>query len=325
MEKNKIGLAVPNKGAYAQKKRFFKGGKAMFYGVYSALVTPFRDGKIDEAAFSDLLEWQISQGIHGVVVAGTTGESATLTEEDYEQLIDLAVQVADRRIPILAGAGSASTEASVKLCQLAQEKGADGLLVVNPYYNKPTQEGIYFHYKAIHDATDLPLVLYNNPGRSAGEISIETVGRLGELTRVVGIKEASTDLTRVIDIRRLLGDEFVQLSGNDGTMLAYWAMGGNGAISVTSNLTPSLCVDMYQAWAEEDLQAVFLLRDRLHPLSQILFMETSPGPVKYALSLLGFGGAEMRLPLVPISPSLQLKIKNLLTENGFLENHLKFA
>jgi 4-hydroxy-tetrahydrodipicolinate synthase len=297
----------------------------MFYGIYSALVTPFKKGKIDESAFSDLLEWQINQGIHGVVVGGTTGEAPTLSQEDYVRLLDMTLEIADRRVPVIAGAGSPSTEEAMALCQVAHKRGADGILVVNPYYNKPSQEGLYLHYKSIHDGIDLPLLLYNNPGRSAGEISVETVARLAELPRVVGIKDASPNLGRVLEIHCLLGDEFVQLSGNDETMLGYWAMGGNGGISVTANVAPSLCVDLYQAWAEEDLPAAFMLRDRLHPLNQALFTETSPGPVKYALSLLGFGEPDVRLPLAPITPAARAQVEEALRECDLLESDVKFG
>lgn len=271
------------------------------HGSIPALVTPFKGGKVDFAAFARIVEWQIESGSHGLVPCGTTGETPTLSTDEHLALIQACVKAARGRVPVIAGTGSNSTEQAVMLAKGAQKNGADAILVVTPYYNKPTQEGLFQHFKTIHDACTLPIILYNVPGRTGVEISVETVVRLGKLPHIVGIKDASVDLSRPLAIRRELGPDFIQLSGEDATVAAYLAQGGHGCISVTANVAPKLCADLHNAWAELDMVRFGILRDRLLPLHKTLFAETSPSPAKYCLSKLGMLREDVRLPLVPVS------------------------
>lgn len=270
-------------------------------GSIPALITPFKGGRPDMAAFEKLVEWQIAQGSHGLVPCGTTGETPTLHDDEHIALIRACVKAARGRVPVIAGTGSNSTEKAVMLAKAAEKNGADAILVVTPYYNKPTQEGLFQHFKAVHDACRLPVILYNVPGRTGVEISVETVVRLGKLPRIAGIKDASVDLSRPLAIRRQLGPDFIQLSGEDATVAAYLAQGGHGCISVTANVAPKLCADLHEAWANGDYIRFGILRDRLLPLHKTLFIETSPAPAKYCLAKLGLGTEELRLPLVPVS------------------------
>lgn len=269
-------------------------------GSIPALVTPFKGGKVDMEAFARIVEWQIASGSHGLVPCGTTGETPTLSTEEHLAVIKACVKAARGRVPVIAGAGSNSTEKAVMLAKGAERNGADAILVVTPYYNKPMQEGLFQHFKAVHDACALPVILYNVPGRTGIEISVETVVRLGKLPRIVGIKDASVDLSRPLAIRRQLGPDFIQLSGEDATVAAYLAQGGHGCISVTANVAPKLCADLHNAWAEGDMIRFSILRDRLLPLHKMLFAETNPSPAKYCLSKLGLLRDELRLPLLPV-------------------------
>lgn len=253
-------------------------------------------------AFVRLVEWQIASGSHGLVPCGTTGETPTLTTDEHLAVIKACVKTARGRVPVIAGTGSNSTEKAVMLAKGAEKNGADAILVVTPYYNKPTQEGLYQHFKTVHDACKLPVILYNVPSRTGVEISVETVARLGKLPRIAGIKDASVDLSRPLAIRRALGPDFIQMSGEDATVAAYLAQGGHGCISVTANVAPKLCADLHNAWAAGDMVRFGILRDRLLPLHKTLFAETNPAPAKYCLSKLGMMCEDLRLPMLPVTP-----------------------
>src|ERR1035437_8940927 len=251
-----------------------------FKGSIVALVTPFRKGKVDLDAFQRLVEWHIASGTHGLVPCGTTGETSTLHDAEHKRLIDACIEAANGRVPVIAGAGSNSTEKAVDLARYAEKSGADGILVVTPYYNKPTQEGLYQHYKAINDAANIPIIAYNVPGRTGVEISVETVIRLAGLKRLIGIKDASVDLSRPLQIRVALGDDFLQLSGEDATVAAYLAQGGHGCISVTANVAPKLRADLHNYWQKKDYKNFERVRDACSPLHKNLFIESSPSPAK---------------------------------------------
>ena len=290
----------------------------MFKGSLVALITPFRGKVVDEKAFQSFVEWQVREGTHGLVPCGTTGESPTLSHEEHRRVIDLCVEAARGRVPVIAGTGSNSTEEAIELTNHAKQAGADAALVVTPYYNTPTQEGLYRHYKAIHDAVDLPIVIYNIPGRCIVDMSVDTMARLAKLPNIVGVKDATNDLARPLRTRIALGSRFCQLSGEDATVTAFLAQGGTGCISVTANVAPALCARLHNAWAEGDLTAVWDVRDRLMPLHDALFVETSPGPVKYAASLLGLGSPETRLPLTEVAPSTRDRVRQALVGAGLL-------
>lgn len=290
----------------------------MFKGSMVALVTPFKEGNIDEAAFQALVDWQVTSGTHGLVPCGTTGENSTMSEEEHCHVIDLCIEAAAGRAPVIAGTGSNATGTAVKLAQHAEKSGADAILVVTPYYNKPTQEGLYQHYKTIHDNCGLPIILYSVPSRTGVEISVDTVARLAKLPRIKGIKDAHTDLARPLQMRLVTPDDFSLISGEDATIAAYLAQGGHGCISVTANVAPKECADMHNAWMAKDWDTFETLRDRLLPLHKALFVETSPAPAKYALSRLGRGLDEMRLPLVPASESCRAVVDAALDYAGLL-------
>ena len=281
----------------------------MLKGSLVALITPFRDGKVDEKAFQDFVEWQIQEGTHGLVVCGTTGESPTLSHEEHERAIELCIEAARRRVPVVAGTGSNSTAEAISLTRHAKDVGADAALVVTPYYNKPTQEGLYQHYKAINDAVDLPLIIYNIPGRCVIDMSVETMARLAKLPNVIGVKDSTQDLARPTRTKLTCGDEFAQLSGEDGTALGFLAQGGVGCISVTANVHPKLCAMMHEAWQQGAIATAQKINEQLMPLHDALFCETSPAPVKYAASLLGHCTPEVRLPLVPASEAAQARVR----------------
>jgi len=288
----------------------------MFKGSITALVTPFSGGAVDEKAFQSFVEWQVKEGTHGLVPCGTTGESPTLSHAEHNRVVALCVEAAAGRAPVIAGAGSNSTAEAIELTRHAKAAGAAAVLIVTPYYNKPTQEGLYQHYKAIHDAVDLPIVIYNIPGRCVIDMGVDTMARLAKLPNIVGVKDATADLLRPIRTRAAIGEDFCQLSGEDGTAVAFLAQGGVGCISVTSNVAPRLCADLQNAWVAGDFATVSSLQKTLAALNDVLFVETNPTPVKYALSLMGKMKADVRLPLVPPSEASQAKIKAVLQELG---------
>jgi len=285
----------------------------MFKGVYTALITPFTaKGTVDEAAFQKFVEWQIGQGVHGLVPCGTTGESPTLTHDEHNRVIDLCVEVARGRVPVMAGTGSNSTDEAIMTTRHAKKAGADCVLVVAPYYNKPNQEGLYQHFKAINDAVDIPIILYNVPGRTIVDIKDETIARLAELPNIVGLKDATGDLARPYTLRAKLKKDFCLLSGEDMTAVAFNVSGGQGCISVASNIMPKACAEVQEACLKKDYVSALTLHDRLVALNSVLFCETSPAPVKYAASLMGKCLANLRLPLVGVSESSQKEIEKIL-------------
>jgi len=291
----------------------------MFRGSLVALITPMRaDGSIDEAAFERFVDWQIGEGTHGLVPVGTTGESPTLSHEEHRRVVEITVAVARGRVPVVAGAGSNSTEEAKSLARHARSVGADGVLVVTPYYNKPTQEGLYLHFTAVADAAELPLLIYNIPGRSVVDMSVETMARLARHPNIVGVKDATANLARPLQTRRACGRRFVQLSGEDNTAIAFRAAGGDGCISVTANVAPRLCREMHDAWDHGRPVQAMDLQERLAPLHEALFVETSPGPVKYAASLLGHGSEFCRLPLAPVAEATRGRVRDALVEAGLL-------
>ncbi len=291
----------------------------MFKGSLVALITPMRaDGSIDEKAFAAFVDWQIKEGTQGVVPVGTTGESPTLSHDEHRRVVEIAIEVASGRVPVIAGAGSNSTEEAIALTRHAKEAGADAALIVTPYYNKPTQEGMFLHYTAIADAVDLPIIIYNIPPRSVVDMSVETMARLSKHPNIIGVKDATANLTRPLHTRRACGDDFCQLSGEDHTALSYNAAGGHGCISVTANVAPRLCGEMQTAWAEGRLNDAMTIQNRLVPLHDALFSETSPGPVKYAASLMGKTSERCRLPLAPLMEPTRARVKAAMTEVGLL-------
>jgi 4-hydroxy-tetrahydrodipicolinate synthase len=291
----------------------------MFKGSLCALITPFSRGRVDEKAFQHFVDWQIKEGTNGVVPVGTTGESPTLSHEEHMRVVELCVEAADRRVPVIAGTGSNSTEEAIALTKHAKQAGADAALVVTPYYNKPTQEGLYRHYKAIAESVDLPIIIYNIPGRCVIDMTVETMARLAKLPNIVGVKDATNDLVRPLKTRLAIGPEFCLLSGEDATITAFMAQGGHGCISVTANVAPRLCADLHEAWQKGDFAKVWKIRDRLMPLHDAMFIETSPAPVKYAASLLGKSTPDVRLPLAPCSPAAQERVRAALEQVGVLE------
>ncbi len=291
-------------------------------GVLTALITPMNDtaeGKgLDEQAYQDLVNWQIEQGIHGLVPTGTTGESATISHAEHRRLIELCVEAAAGRVPVVAGAGSNSTDEAIDLTRHAKQAGADAVLLVTPYYNKPTHEGLYQHFRAIHDAAEIPIILYNIPARAVINMSDGLIARLAQLPRIIGLKDATGDLARVSTLRQLVGDSFLQFSGEDMTALAFNAQGGHGCISVTSNIAPKLVSDMQNAWFSGNFAEAIRLQDQLVPLHDALFMETNPTPAKYALSLLRGYDPKPRLPLVLPAQATQDRLRKVLQDLDLL-------
>ncbi len=290
----------------------------MFRGSYTALITPFSNGALDEDAFRKLVEFQIKSGTHGLVPVGTTGESPTLSHDEHQRVVALCVEQAAGRVPVVAGAGSNSTAEAVELGRFAKAVGANGILVVTPYYNKPTQEGLYRHYKAINDAVDLPIIIYNIPGRSVIDMSVATMARLYALPNIVGVKDATANMARASQQRAMMGAEFCQLSGEDATALGFMAHGGHGCISVTSNVAPALCAEFQNACLAGDYARALKLQDRLMPLHDALFVESNPVPVKYAAERLGICRADVRLPLCPLTEASQLVVEDALHAAGLL-------
>jgi 4-hydroxy-tetrahydrodipicolinate synthase len=291
----------------------------MLKGSMVALITPMRrDGSIDEKAFRELVAWQIAEGTEGLIPVGTTGESPTLSHEEHDRVVALCVEEAAGRVPVIAGAGSNSTAEAIRLTRHAKEVGADAALVVTPYYNKPTQEGLYLHFMAIADAVDLPVIIYNIPPRSVVDMSAETMGRLAKHPNIVGVKDATANLTRPLHTTRSCGPDFFQLSGEDHTALAFMAAGGHGCISVTANVAPRLCAEMHKAWRDRRVDEAMAIQERLTPLHDSLFSETSPGPVKYAASLLGKGTDQCRLPLAPVQDGTRTRVRDAMVSAGLL-------
>jgi 4-hydroxy-tetrahydrodipicolinate synthase len=296
-----------------------RGLERMFRGSYTALITPMKNGVVDEDAFRRLVDWQITEGTHGLVPVGTTGESPTLDFDEHKRVIEVTVEVARGRVPVIAGTGSNSTAEAIELSQHAEKAGADAVLVVTPYYNKPTQEGLYQHFKAINDAIGIPIIIYNIPGRSVVDMSIATMAHCAELKNIAGVKDATANLARCSQQRLAMGNDFCLLSGEDATALGFMAHGGHGCISVASNVAPRLCADFQNACLKGDYKAALALQDRLMPLHDALFVESNPGPVKYAASRLGLCSAEMRLPLVPVSEATRKTVDAALAKVGLIQ------
>jgi 4-hydroxy-tetrahydrodipicolinate synthase len=292
--------------------------KAAFRGSITALVTPFQDGRVDEHRFRALIDWQIINGTHGLVPVGTTGESPTLSHKEHREVIDACIREAKERVPVVAGAGSNNTEEAIELARFAERAGADGLLIVTPYYNKPSQEGLFRHFAAVNDAVGIPIIMYNIPPRSVVDMSIDTMKRLFELKNIAGVKDATGNLARTALQRHALGPDFIQLSGEDMTALGVMAHGGHGCISVTSNVAPKLCAEMQEACLGGDFAAALKLQDRLTPLHAALFAEPNPAGAKCALALLGKIDEEIRLPMLPASDAARAAIKAAMATAGLL-------
>jgi 4-hydroxy-tetrahydrodipicolinate synthase len=292
--------------------------KTSFRGSFTALVTPFKNGSVDEKAFRGLIDWQIAEGTSGLVPVGTTGESPTLSHEEHRQVVEWCVEQAHGRVPVVAGAGSNSTKEAVDLAREAEKSGADAVLVVTPYYNKPTQEGLYQHFKAINDAIGIPIIIYNIPPRSVIDMSVDTMKRLFELPNIAGVKDATANMTRVTQQRAAIGEDFNQMSGEDITALGFMAHGGHGCISVTSNVAPRLCAEFQAACRKGDYSAALKIQDQLAPLHINLFLETSPAPIKYALSLLGKCAETVRLPMVPVSDKTRAAVRDAMVHAGLI-------
>jgi 4-hydroxy-tetrahydrodipicolinate synthase len=290
--------------------------KTSFRGSFTALVTPFKNGSVDEKAFRDIVDWQISEGTNGLVPVGTTGESPTLSHDEHKQVVEWCIDQADGRVPVIAGSGSNSTVEAIELSRHAEEAGADGVLIVTPYYNKPTQEGLYQHFKAINDAIGIPIIIYNIPGRSIVDMSVETMARLYELKNIAGVKDATANMARVSQQRAAMGPDFNQLSGEDITALGFMVHGGHGCISVTSNVAPRLCAEFQAACLKGDFAGALKLQDKLTPLHINLFVETSPAPIKYAMSLIGKCANTVRLPMVPASEKAQTAVRQAMVHAG---------
>ncbi len=288
----------------------------MFHGSIPALITPFTNGEVDLRAFKDFVEWQIESGSHGVVSCGTTGESPVLDDAETQAIFAATVDVVKGRVPVIAGTGSNSTKKTIAMTNMARESGADAALIVTPYYNKPTQEGLFAHFKAIHDSTDLPIILYSVPARCIIELSVETIIRLAQLPRIVAIKDATTDASRTTLIKSQVKDSFDVFAGDDVVAGAFLAQGAVGCISVTANIAPAACAAQQNAWAAGRMEEFKALQNQLMPLHRALFTETSPAPVKYAASRLGLCSDEVRLPLVPASSGCRANLDKVMAECG---------
>lgn len=286
----------------------------MFFGYIPALITPFNQGNIDYSSYEKFIHWQIDSGAAGLVPCGTTGESPTLSFEEQKKLVELCVLTAGKRVPVIAGAGFNCTKKTIEMTKIVKEAGADAALVVTPYYNKPSQDGLIAHYEAIHSEVDIPIIIYNIPGRSIIDMSVETMSRLAKLSNIVGVKDATGDLMRPVLTRKAINNQFCQLSGEDGTILSFLAQGGHGCISVTANAAPKLCSDFYQAWSNGDYKTASILNDKLASLHKALFFEPSPAGAKYVASKLGFCENELRLPMLPLSQENMEKLDILIDE-----------
>jgi 4-hydroxy-tetrahydrodipicolinate synthase len=290
----------------------------MFRGSFTALVTPFKNGGLDESAFRSLIDWQIAEGTDGLVPVGTTGESPTLSHEEHHKVVEWCIEQAKGRVPVIAGAGSNSTAEAVGLARHAEKAGADAVLVVTPYYNKPTQEGMYVHFKAVNDAIGIPIIIYNIPPRSVVDMSVDTMKRLYELKNIAGVKDATANLARVSTQRAAMGPDFIQLSGEDMTALAYNAAGGHGCISVTANVAPALCAQLQDASLANDYAVALSIQDRLVPLHDAIFFEPGVGGAKCGLSMLGRCSDQVRSPLLPVSAPTREAIKKAMVHAGLL-------
>jgi 4-hydroxy-tetrahydrodipicolinate synthase len=292
--------------------------KTSFRGSITALVTPFRNGSLDENSLRELIEWQIAEGTGGLVPVGTTGESPTLSHEEHMQVVEWCIEQSRGRVPVIAGSGSNSTSEAVKLARHAEEAGADAVLVVTPYYNKPTQEGLYQHFKAINDAIGIPIIIYNIPSRSVIDMSVDTMKRLFELKNIAGVKDATANVVRVSQQRAAMGPDFNQLSGEDASAIGFMAHGGHGCISVTSNVAPRLCAEFQRACLRGDYAEALKLQDKLMPLHMNLFIETNPAPAKYALSVLGKCAETVRLPMVLLSEKSKTAVRAAMVHAGLM-------
>jgi len=290
----------------------------MFKGSLVALVTPFRNGAVDEAALEALVEWHIAEGTHGIVPVGTTGESPTLSHEEHERVIEIVVKKAAKRVPVIAGAGSNNTAEAVRFMKHAEKVGADAALVVTPYYNKPTQAGLIAHFRALHDCCQLPIIIYNIPPRSVVDMLPDTMGELAKLPRIIGVKDATGDLSRVPKQRITCGKNFIQLSGEDATALGFNAHGGVGCISVTANVAPRLCAEFQEATLKGDYATALDYQDRLMPLHSAIFMEPGLAGAKHGLSILGRCAEEVRLPLMPVTAPTGAKIRSAMVHAGLI-------
>ena len=293
--------------------------RRIFSGCFTALITPLCGGKVDEKAFQALVDWQVREGIGGLVACGTTGESPTLSHREHMRVTELCIEVAARRVPVIAGTGSNSTLETIDFSRHAEKAGADAQLVVTPYYNKPTQGGLYQHFKAVHDHSGLPIIIYNVPGRTAVDMSMETMVELAKLPRIIGVKDATADLSRPLYTRLAIGPDFSLLSGDDATALAFLAQGGSGVVSVTSNIAPKICAAMQAAWLSGAVREAQRINEILAPLNRAIFLETSPAPVKYATSLLGLSTAEVRLPLSEIKDATRSAVRDAMARIGLVE------
>ena len=290
----------------------------MFFGSIPALITPFNKDEVDYDSFQKIIEWSIEQGSHGFVPCGTTGESPTLSHDEHKNVVDVCIKIVDKRVPVIAGTGSNNTVEAIEFTKHAEESGADGALIVTPYYNKPTQEGLYLHYKKIAKSTNLPIIIYNIPGRSIVDMSIETMVELSKIKNIIGVKDATNDLFRPLLTRTKIKKDFCYLSGEDGTALAYLIQGGNGCISVTANIAPKLCSELHNHWKNKEIDKALQINLKLAKIHHALFIESSPGPVKYAAELLNLCSAETRLPLAPIKDSTKLIIKKCMSEANLI-------
>jgi len=289
-----------------------------FKGSLTALITPFRDGAVDEDGLRGLIEWQIESGTAGLVPVGTTGESPTLTHDEHKRVVEICIDQAKGRVPVIAGAGSNNTVEAIDFARHAEQAGADAVLVATPYYNKPTQEGMFQHFKAVNDAIGIPIIIYNIPPRSVVDMSVATMKRLYELRNIAGVKDATANLARVSQQRHALGPDFIQLSGEDMTALAYNAAGGHGCISVVSNVAPALCAELQETSLAGDYAAALKVQDRLVPLHDAVFLEPGLAGAKCGLSLLGRGNEELRLPLLPVTPPTKAAIQAAMVHAGLL-------
>ena len=294
--------------------------KARFRGSFTALVTPFRDGALDEKAFHDLIAWQIAEGTHGLVPVGTTGESPTLSHAEHKRAVEICIEEAGGRVPVIAGSGSNNTVEAIDLARHAEKAGADAVLVVTPYYNRPTQEGLYQHFKAVNDAVGVPIIIYNIPPRSVVDMSVETMKRLYELRNIAGVKDATGNLARVSLQRQHLGPDFIQLSGEDMTALAFNAAGGQGCISVVSNIAPRQCSQLQEATLKGDYASALQIQDRLTPLHAATFLEPGLAGAKFGLSVLGRIKDEVRLPLLPVTEPVRGQIKQAMAHAGLINS-----
>ena len=290
----------------------------MFKGSIPALITPFKNGQVDYNAFNNIIEWSLTEGSNGFVPCGTTGESPTLSTEEHKKIVEECIRVVDKRVPVIAGTGSNNTIEAIDFTNHAETSGADAALIVTPYYNKPTQEGLYCHFKKIAESTSIPIIIYNIPGRSVVDMSIETMQKLSNLRNIIGVKDATNDLFRPLLSQTIINKDFCYLSGEDGTALAYLSQGGHGCISVTANIAPKFCSDLQNNWINGDIKKAKEINLKLAKLHNVLFVESSPGPVKYAAELLGLCSSETRLPLAPIKDETKKLVSSSMKELGLV-------